>query len=232
MSFLNKSIPVLMYHRLAERVAASSLVIPPEDFSRQIDWLDKKSFRLLSLDEVIQQGCRAPLWERSLALTFDDGFRDNYEQAFPLLLTRGKTAALFVVVHWVGTKGFMDWKEIRKLADSGITIGSHALTHRWLPDLKDPAELHAEIFDSKKIIEDRIGKEIRHFCYPVGGVDQRVADEVEQAGYRAAWVAGARPTCRIRQRRLSLRRVKIGPSDGQIFRFSLKARGIKGLFSD
>ena len=232
MSFLNKPIPVLMYHRLAERAADSSLVIPPEDFSKQILWLEKKSFRFLSLDEIIQQGCRAPVWERSLALTFDDGFRDNYEHAFPILLDLKKPAALFVVVHWVGTNGFMDWREIRELADKGITIGSHALTHRWLPDLKNPGELHAEIFDSKKIIEDRIGKEVRHFCYPVGGVDQRVADEVEQAGYQAAWVAGARPTLRIRQRRLSLRRIKIGPSDGQILRFSLKAWGIKGVFSD
>lgn len=219
-----------MYHHIGKPDSASSLIVSPENFKSQIDWLEKKSFRFLSLDEVVSREGTLPFFERSIALTFDDGFRDNYEAGFSLLVQRKKSAALFVVVNWVGQNGFLNWREIRELADSGITIGSHSLTHRWLPDVLDSQELQREIADSKKKIEDQIGREVSYFCYPVGGVDERVAEQVRMAGYRAAWVAGARPTILIKDSSLSLRRLKINSSDSSLFRFAIKAYGIKGLF--
>lgn len=218
-----------MYHRINEPDPASSLIVSPGSFIRQINWLEKKAFRFLSLDEVMDQGAKSHLWERSVALTFDDGFRDNFENAFSILIQRKKKAALFVVVNWVDREDFLNWREIRKLADSGITIGSHSLSHRWLPDISDTKELKSEIFDSKKRIEDEIGKEVKHFCYPVGGVDERVAGEVKRAGYRAAWVAGGRPSAQVENRFFCLRRIKVGPSDSYVFRFAIKAWGLKGL---
>lgn len=219
-----------MYHRLNQPDPSSSLIVSPESFARQIDWLEKKGFRFLSLEEVVNRQGKIPLWERSIALTFDDGFRDNYEKGFRFLIQRGKTAALFVVVNWVGRADFLAWNEIRELADSGITIGSHALSHRWLPDISDQEELKREISDSKKKIEDEIGKEVRHFCYPVGGVNERVAEEVKRAGYRAAWVAGTRPSTTVKDSILCLRRIKVGPSDLRLSHFAIKAYGIKSFF--
>lgn len=219
-----------MYHRINQPDPTSSLIVSPEAFLRQIDWLEKKAFRFLSLDEVVDRGARASFGERSIALSFDDGFRDNYENAFLVLTRRRKKAALFIVVHWVGREDFLSWREIRELADSGITIGSHSLSHRWLPDISDARELRSEVFDSKKKIEDEIGREAQHFCYPVGGVNERVAEEVKRAGYRAAWVAGGRPSIQIDNHLLSLRRIKVGPSDSSLLRFAIKAWGIKGIF--
>lgn len=218
-----------MYHEINQRSPNSSLTVSPESFRRQIEWLERKSFRLLSLDEVVDRDNRVPLWDRSVALTFDDGFRDNYENAFSLLIRKGKSAALFVVVDWVGRDGFLGWKEIRELADAGITIGSHSLSHRWLPDVSRDEELAGEIVDSKKRIEDQIGRGVRHFSYPVGGIDRRVAEWVRKAGYRAAWVAGARPTYQSDSPCLSLRRIKVSPADTHPIHFSIKAYGIKGL---
>lgn len=219
-----------MYHRINQPDPTSSLIISPKSFARQIDWLERKAFRFLSLDEVIDREAKAPLWQRCVALSFDDGFRDNYENAFSVLTRRKKKAILFVVVNWVGREDFLSWREIRELADSGITIGSHSLSHRWLPDISDARELRSEVFDSKKKIEDEIGREVRHFCYPVGGVNERVAGEVKRAGYRAAWVAGGCPSIQIDNPLLSLRRIKVGPSDSSLFRFAIKAWGIKGIF--
>lgn len=215
-----------MYHRLNRVDPSTSLTISPESFSRQVDWLERKSFQFLSLDEVVKRP-KANLGERVVALTFDDGFRDNYENGFSLLVRRRKSAALFLVVDWIGQKDFVSWSEIRELADSGITMGSHSLSHRWLPNIMDERELDDEILGSKKIIEDRLGREVRHFCYPVGGVDERVAERVKRAGYMAAWVAGAKPSVAISEPLLCLRRIKVGRRDSSIIRFMVKAYGFK-----
>ena len=230
MKFFQKSIPVLMYHRIGPPDAASSLTVAPESFSRQMDWLESRSFQFLSLDEVSEQRGRTGIASRAVSISFDDGFRNNYELAFPVLIQKEKPAAVFIVVNWVGQKNFMSWPEVREIAKAGITIGSHSLSHRWLPRISDARELTSEIFDSKKKIEDEIGLEVRHFSYPVGGVDERVAALVREAGYRAAWVAGARPSLSIQEPRFVLRRLKISPSDAYLPRFSLKAYGVKGLF--
>ena len=229
MSFFQKPIPVLMYHRINRPDPASSLTVSPENFTKQLEWLRRKKFHFLSLDEVIHRNIKSSFLDRSIALTFDDGFHDNYENAFSLLMKRKLPAALFVVVNWVGEKGYLSWKEIRELSQKGILIGSHSLTHRWLPHLSDDRELESEIADSKKRIEDEIGREVRHFSYPVGGVDERVAQFVVRAGYRAAWVAGGRPKVSARNSHFFIRRIKVSPSDSSLFHFSVKAYGIKGL---
>lgn len=219
-----------MYHQIDEPDSRSSLKVAPKSFQRQVDWLERRAFRFLSLDEVIDQKGLTSVWDRVVALSFDDGFRDNYEHAFPRLLRQKRSAALFIVVEWVGRNGFLNWSEIRELSENGVIIGSHSLTHRWLPHIKDQDELKREIFDSKKQIEDKIGKPVSHFCYPVGGVDAEVSDLVAEAGYRAAWVAGGRSRNPIRNSILCLRRIKVGPSDSNLFRFAVKAWGVKGVF--
>jgi peptidoglycan/xylan/chitin deacetylase (PgdA/CDA1 family) len=195
-----------------------------------MDWLEKKKFRFLSLDEVVDLQGKASFWERVIALSFDDGFRDSYENGFSILMRRRKTAALFVIVDWVGRKDILSWVEIRELANAGVTIGSHSFSHRWLPDITNDRELTREITESKKRIEDEVGKEVTHFCYPVGGVDERVAECVKKAGYRAAWIAGAPPTKRIEDPLLCLRRTKVTPSDSYLLRFAVKAYGVRGMF--
>jgi peptidoglycan/xylan/chitin deacetylase (PgdA/CDA1 family) len=229
---IQKPITVLMYHHISREKAGSSLILSPQSFSRQIEWLQKWSFQFLTLDEVLQKKMKVPLWNPAVALTFDDGFRDNYENAFPLLIQEGIPAALFVVVNWVGERNFMNWNEIRELSRAGVLIGSHSMTHRWLPDISNDQELGREIFDSKKKIEDEIGKEVDYFCYPVGGVNARVAETAKKAGYRAAWVAGARPTVQIQDRSYALRRVKVSSSDSSPLRFALKSYGIKSLLTN
>ena len=228
MSLFEKPIPVLMYHRINRPDPDSSLTVSPESFARQLEWLERKKFRFLSLDGVVDREAKTSLLDRSVALTFDDGFYDNYENAFSLLVRRKIPAALFVVVNWVGGDGYLGWREIRELSQSGILIGSHSLSHRWLPNLSDDRELENEILASKKRIEDEIGRDVHHFSYPVGGVDERVAHFVMKAGYRAAWVAGGRPRVTAQNSNFLIRRVKVSPSDSSLSRFSIKAYGIKG----
>lgn len=227
MNFLKRPLPVLMYHRV-NRSQDSSLTVSPETFAKQIHWLRQTGFKFLSLDQTSDLS-KTFIWDRSVSLTFDDGFLDNYQNAFPLLIQYKIPAALFVVVNWVGQKDYVTWDQIRELNQSGISIGSHSLTHRWLPDIKDDVELQSEIVDSKKRIEDETSREVRYFSYPVGGVDERVMKKVRDSGYRSAWVAGARPSVRLNDPRFCLRRFKISPSDSALYRFGAKAYGLRTL---
>lgn len=224
---LTKNIPVLMYHQIDQPETHSSLVVSRESFLQQVHWLRKKNFRFFSLEEIVRKKGKTLLTDRSVALTFDDGFLDNYENLMSLSFI---PAAIFVVVNWVGQKGFMIWEQIRELAERGVTIGSHALTHRWLPSIEDDSELEREVVDSKKKIEDEIGREVRWFSYPVGGTDERVAQYVQKAGYQAAWVAGAKPSLPIKDPLFCLRRVKVSPSDISLLHFAIKAYGMKSFF--
>ena len=219
-----------MYHRINRPEPNSSLIVSPKSFARQLDWLENRSFNFLSLDEVAASCGKMPFGARSVALTFDDGFLDNLENAFSLLIARKKNAALFVVVEWIGKKDFLTWNQIRELARQGITIGSHSLSHRYLAAIQDPAELEREVVDSKKRIEDEIGQEVRWFSYPIGGGNARAAEAAKRAGYRAAWVAGHRPSLEIKDPLFRFRRVKVSPSDDSLFHFAIKAYGIKGMF--
>lgn len=222
-----------MYHRVNVLDPGSSLTVSPENFSAQIEWLTRRNYRFLSLDGVLRNRMKASWADACVALSFDDGFRDNFEP-LSLLIEASRPAALFVVVDWVGSKDFLTWKEIRELSSHGITIGSHSLTHRWLPRIENDRELEREVRESKEKIEQAIGSEVRHFSYPVGGVDDRVAGFVEKAGYEAGWVAGAklRPPLRRASTPFALPRIKVGPSDANLFRFSFKANGMKGLWKE
>ena len=229
MSLFEKTIPVLMYHRINRPDPRSSLVVSPQSFYDQFRWLEENRFRFLSLDEVVDRGGKTSFWNREVALTFDDGFRDNYENAFPLLIEKKRPAALFVVVNWVGQDDYLNWQEIRELSRQGVLIGSHSLSHRWLPDIEDSRELEHEIASSKKKIEDKIGQGVKHFCYPVGGVSKRVTELVQKVGYRAAWVAGARPNIHPKNSSLCIRRQKVTPSDSNLIHFAVKAYGWKSM---
>jgi peptidoglycan/xylan/chitin deacetylase (PgdA/CDA1 family) len=121
-------------------------------------------------------------------LTFDDGYIDNFENASPILNKFGFTATIFVVVKPVedGAKGYLSWQKMRELAQNPFTFGSHTLTHPRLPKL-DNRTIERELGESKKIIEDRLGKPVEMFAYPYGESDERIRDMAGQAGYRAAF---------------------------------------------
>ncbi len=168
------------------------------DFERQMSLLSAGGYAVLNLEDVCEFiAGRPPFPERSTAITMDDGFMDNYEIAAPILKRHGFSSTMFVVPGLVGKtnewmrgkddapRRLMGWKEIREIADHGIRIGSHTLSHADLTKL-GPMDLEREVSNSKKEIEDRIGRPVSTFAYPFGLFNERVKEAVERAGYRAA----------------------------------------------
>lgn len=184
---------ILMYHKIGPAPLLSSypaLYVSAADFARQLSEFAKADLPGLSLDALT-----GPY--EGYCVTFDDGFRNVFDLALPILVARGVTAIQFIVAGQIGgtdawdrgierpSLPLMDEAQIREWLAAGQEIGAHTMTHPRLTTL--PVDrARAEIFDSKHELEDRFGIPIRHFCYPYGDYNAAVRDIVAEAGYATA----------------------------------------------
>jgi peptidoglycan/xylan/chitin deacetylase (PgdA/CDA1 family) len=176
------SIPILMFHTLEDRRAPISF--PPGVFRRGLDGLQAHGYRTLSLPEVVDGLRRGDFPEQAVAITFDDGYRTVYEEAFPALQERGLSATIFLTAARGDTgrladrpapmlgREMLSRREMQEMHRAGIHFGAHTVTH---PDLtRLPAEqVEGEMRDSKASIEDALGAAVTCFAYPFGCHDPR-----------------------------------------------------------
>lgn len=161
-------------------------------FCQQLDFLKAEGYTTLTMGELVA----APhLSTRTAVITFDDGYVDNLA-ASEALQERDMRATWFIVSGSVGQRPawaedgrpvgrLLTASELRRMHAAGMEIGSHTVNHPRLPDL-DAAALHHEISHSKSSLEDLVGECVSSFAYPYGAWDERCADAVRRAGYRAA----------------------------------------------
>ncbi|MDR4499613.1 MAG: polysaccharide deacetylase family protein [Candidatus Scalindua sp.] len=173
-------IPILTYHSIDN--SGSVISTSPEKFRSHMQYLSEFSFNVISLEEIvscIHENRHFP--HRSVAITFDDGFKNNYDIAYPVLKVYGFKATIFLVTGYCGRNNrwqgqpaeipeldLLQWDEIKVMASNGIDFGAHTVNHPNLAELT-LKQAEDEIVDSKKEIEERLGKNISHFAYPYGG---------------------------------------------------------------
>jgi peptidoglycan/xylan/chitin deacetylase (PgdA/CDA1 family) len=163
-----------------------------------MEYLRESRYRVLSLADVVRHvTTRTPFPERCVTLTLDDGFKDNYEEAFPVLQRVGFTATVFVTAAYIGTDRLptltrtdfvprpLGWDEVKEMHRHGIEVGSHTLTHPMLSRVS-PDLARREIVESKRVIEEMLGAPVGFFCYPGGDFDGNVTRFVRDAGYLGA----------------------------------------------
>jgi peptidoglycan/xylan/chitin deacetylase (PgdA/CDA1 family) len=194
------AIPVLMYHHvglLSAREAGNGLLrdltVSPDQFERQIKYLMENGFAVLPAGDVAEavRGHR-PLPTRGVALTFDDGYADNFTQAFPILLRHNIRATVFLVTSTVGTKGHLSWTQVLAMHRRGIGFGSHGVHHLDMTHLPS-ATLARELTESKRAIEEKLRERVSVVAYPSGKSDKRVAQRARAAGYLAGWCSAGGP---------------------------------------
>lgn len=121
--------------------------------------------------------------ETYVILTFDDGLISDFEVAFPILKEKGIKGTFFITVNNIGRKGYCDVTQLRKMADEGMEIGSHGLTHQYLNTLSR-SEVIREICESRKILRDTIGVEVSSFAAVGGHYSNWMCKIAQEAGYR------------------------------------------------
>ena len=189
--------PILMYHRIGD-VPEDKNAVSPERFELQLQYLEDHGFRSLGLTEwyeMVQRGEKVP--EKSVILTFDDGYLDNWELAMPLLLRYEMKATVFMVASLIGKTNewevnafrqgvpMMGAEHLREWRRAGLEVGSHGVNHQRVVGLSGE-ELQRELTGSKKMLEEVAEGPVGFFCYPHGDFDQPSAEAVRQAGYLGA----------------------------------------------
>jgi peptidoglycan/xylan/chitin deacetylase (PgdA/CDA1 family) len=225
-----KFIPILAYHSLDPERFPDKRAIGPDLFRKQLGFLRRWKFQVTGLEACAASGWKEGLWERKVALTFDDGYLDNYEQAFPALKESGAAAAFFVTPEEIGKKGFMTWGMLREMAAvPGIEIGSHALEHKPLSDIPEK-DAWTSLVASKKILEENLGCEIKAISYPCGSFNEKIVAMARGAGYRYGCAASHVHDRRFVGNPYLLRRIKISGSSASEFAFSLRLSGFYHFF--
>ena len=179
-------VPIITYHSVDNTPNYLCPTVKVENFRRHMEFLKSKGFHIVTLDELvkgIREGKSLP--RKSVVIAFDDGMDDNYAIAYPILKEYQFPAVMFVSSHFIGKDGYLTWNQLREMAKNGITIGSHSRYHKHIPDLT-VEEQQQEIFESKKMLEEKLGIPVDYIAYPFGGFSDHIKDLVKAAGYKGA----------------------------------------------
>jgi len=170
------------------------LTVEPEDFSSQMALLKRLQYKVVTLDEAIQPSRSG----KRIAITFDDGYKDTYSNALPILSKYKFPATFFIVADYVGKNDsfnrlpelkpteLVDLNDLKELLKCGMTIGSHSMTHANLCEI-DEMQLKNEVHESKQKLESLLKINLRYFAYPKGLYNKAVTERVKLAGYQAAF---------------------------------------------
>ena len=197
-------VPVLLYHRLIskqnphhaeEENIDRSYAIFDTDFAAQMDYLDRSGYSTISLEEFIAyQKDDHPLPPKPIIITFDDGFASNYFHAFPILKKYGMTAIVFATPDtesenfkkYAATDAPLAISQMKEMSENGISIQSHAMTHRYLTEL-DVDTIRWELAESKRFLEEKVGKKVSYLAIPSGAYNRTVKNLARETGYTAVF---------------------------------------------
>ena len=224
------TVPILMYHQFGYK--ESTLFVTPENFSRQMDYLKRKGYHVISLTELVR-GIKSnkKIPHNTVVITMDDGYKDNFTCAYPILKKHDFPATIFIIPGRIEEeKDFMSWQDVKTVLRDKILIGAHTKNHVFLPSIKEKSVLWDEIKGCKNDIENITGNRVYHFCYPLGFFNDEVKRLVEEAGYMSACSTN-RGGYRDNKDVYQLNRVKVTNSDmNRPFSFWAKLSGYYNLF--
>lgn len=219
-------IPILMYHAVDEKAAETKLSVRPESFRRQMRFLHDRGYNVITLKELTDaMKNKVPFPPKSVAITFDDGYENNYSNAFPVVKEYNIPITIFVAVSNIEKEGYLSWEQVKEMVESGlVSIGSHTFNHAYLPSVSDRGRLRLEIFKSKHLLQILTGQKDIFFSYPVGGFNENIRTMVAEAGYSGA--CATNPGKHYPKDDIyALKRVRISRTSDNLFVFWIESSG-------
>lgn len=184
--------PIFNYHHIrpmppeSAGVTERAFTVTPEGLEAHLKYFKENGYQVVLVDELLDYfDSGKPLPPKAVAITFDDGWQEHYKNAFPILKKYGVKATFFVPTGWVGQPEIMSWDEMKEMSQAGMIFGSHSISHPYLDKLSDE-NLKKEVEDSKKLLEEKLGKQVDYIAYPAGMYNDKVIEAVKAAGYQAA----------------------------------------------
>ena len=182
----SRTVMVLNYHKVVDE--HMSLSVPLADFEQHMKWLQEYGYTSITpedLYEFIVNGRELP--EKPVLITFDDGYKDNYTNAYPIMKKYGFKGTIFVVTGFLGVyDNYLTWEQAKELTDNGFSIESHTHNHKSMTEASDD-DISRELAKSRDTIKEKLGVEADFIAYPTGTYNLHIAELVKEAGYKGAF---------------------------------------------
>lgn len=181
---------ILMYHSIGKNDFLFN--VAPDNFARQMRYLKDKNYKVAKLADIIEKiKNKEKISSKTVVITFDDGYKDNYSEAFSVLQENNFPATVFLSTFYIGGKfnglDILNWREIKEMENSGlIDFGFHSHTHpRKMADMDDK-DFYREVKMSKEIINHNISKPLFVFAYPKGSYNENQIEFLKKDGFLGA----------------------------------------------
>ncbi|MCY8424321.1 polysaccharide deacetylase family protein [Bacillus vallismortis] len=200
-------LPILMYHSIS---SGNSLRVPKEEFEAHMKWLHDNGYQTVTPKEaylMLTQDKKPS--EKCVLITFDDGYTDNYEDAYPVLKKYGMKATIFMIGKSIGHQHHLTEDQMKEMAQNGVSIESHTIDHLELNGLS-PEQQYSEMADSKKLFDNMFHQETSMISYPVGRYNEETLKAAEETGYQMGVTTEPGAASRD-QGMYALHRVRVSP---------------------
>ncbi|KOC55780.1 xylanase deacetylase [Clostridium botulinum] len=181
----NEGVPVIMYHSIKYE-KNNCVRLPKENFENQMRYLKDNNYTTLTLDELYSFFEKnIPVPKKSVVLTFDDGYKDNYETAYPILKKYGFKATVFVITNCIDTGEYLTSEQLKELDKNGFDVQSHTANHETLTEFSYDKQ-YDTVSKSKEKLEKLLNKQVKFIDYPCGKYNNDTIKAVKNAGYKMA----------------------------------------------
>lgn len=181
-----RGVMVINYHKIENK--HHSLSVELNDFEKHMAWLHEYGYHSITPEQLyafVNEGAELP--DNPVLITFDDGYVDNYTNAYPIMRKYGFVGTIFVVTTFLDKfPGYLKWSQARELTDAGWNIESHTATHISMTEASDE-KIKTELEKARADIQEKLGKEADFVAYPTGTYNLHIAQMVKDAGYKAAF---------------------------------------------
>lgn len=215
-------VPILMYHSISAADTNNSLLVPPDMFRQQVKYLKEAGFTPMLLEDVVEVFSTGYVPKKPVAITFDDGYADNYSEGYKILKEFDMKATFFIITNNTDADGYyLSSDQLKEMKNAGMGIESHTSRHIEFPNIarEDKKAIIQEAIDALK---DKVGVDSKFLCYPVGRYDEETMEVAEEMGVKAA-VTTEGGIATASDGLYSLKRIRMSPMNIEAF---------KSIFSD